>query len=403
MNIKAYWQKNWIVLALISIVIVSFLLRIWNLGRIGDQIFDEVYFVKFAENYLNGVTFFDIHPPLGKLIIALGLKLFSDTSFTWRIMPAIFGTLLIILGYFTGKELSSKITGLYVAAILALDGMILVYSRTGLIDIFLTFFILLSFYFFLKYINSQKISYLILAGIAVGLTASVKYIGFLMLIVFLVMVLAKKISFKQNLGKFLLFLVVLPLIIYLAFFLFNFDPNAEFFKKVYEWQMQSFNYNIGLTDGHPYGSKWWSWFLMFRPIWLYFKELNGQNIGVDGMGNPLAWWSSLAIVPLLIWGAYKKYPNQAIILVGFLVFLLFWAPFKRVLFFYHAIPSFVFLTLGTSLWLERLATKIPRGKFLVCLYFGILLLLFIYFLPIWIGIPINSNQFYQRMWLKGWI
>jgi len=402
MTMKAFFRKYWIELTLIFIVIASFLLRIWQLGRIGDQIFDEVYFVKFAQNYLSGVSFFDIHPPLGKLIIAFGLKFFGDTSFSWRIMPAIFGTFLIILGYFTGKELASKRVGLYVAAIMSLDGMLLVYSRTGLIDIFLVFFILLSFYLFLKFINTSKLYFLVFTGVAVGLAASVKYIGALILIVFLIMALTKKTPLSKNLWKFLVFLIILPLVIYLTFFLFNFR-GPDFFARVWEWQFQSFNYNITLKDGHPYGSKWWGWFLLLRPIWLYFKDTNGQYIGVDGIGNPLAWWSSLIIVPLLIWGSAKKYKNHLIILGGFLVFLLFWAPFKRVLFFYHAMPSFVFLTLGISLWLERLVVKNSYGRYFVALYFVILFILFVYFLPILVGVPLDSKHFYQRMWLKGWI
>ncbi|MCL5407078.1 MAG: phospholipid carrier-dependent glycosyltransferase [Patescibacteria group bacterium] len=402
MTLKAFFQKNWVILTLILIVVASFLLRLWHLGKIGDQIFDEVYFVKFAQNYLTGTSFFDIHPPLGKLIIAFGLKFFGDTSFTWRLMPAIFGTLLIILGYFTGKELSSKRVGLYTASIMALDGMLLVYSRTGLIDIFLIFFILLAFYFFLKFINTQKFHWIILTGIAVGLAASVKYIGALILIVFGVMIFTKHISWRKNLWKYFIFLGALPLSIYLAFFLFNFGTK-NFFAQVYEWQMQSFNYNIGLKDTHPYGSKWWSWFLLLRPIWFYFKSENGQSIGVDGIGNPLAWWSSIVIIPLLIWGTALKYKNHLVILAGFLVFLLFWAPFNRVLFFYHAMPSFIFLTLGISLWLERLVLKYPYGKYYVAIYFCVLFLLFIYFLPIWVGMPLSSDQFYHRIWLKGWI
>lgn len=402
MRIKIFWQKYWIELTLGFIIIASFLLRIWHLGKIGDQIFDEVYFVKFAQNYRDGVSFFDIHPPLGKLIIALTLKLFGDTSFTWRIMPAIFGTLLIILGYFAGKEISSKLTGLFVAAILALDGMLLVYSRTGLIDIFLVFFVLLSFFFFLKFARTSNNLFLVLSGLSVGLTASVKYIGGLILAVFAVMIIAKNISLKSSWWKFVIFLIILPSVIYLAFFLFNFR-GTDFFARVWEWQWQSFNYNITLTEGHPYASKWWGWFLLLRPIWLYFKDENGRMIGVDGIGNPLLWWSSIVVIPLLIWGTFKKYQNNLPILAGFLIFLLFWAPFGRVLFFYHALPSFVFLTLGIAWWLERLIIKYSYGKYFAAAYFIALLVLFIFFLPIWLGIPISSAQFYHRIWLKGWI
>ena len=406
---KSFWKKNWLTITLIFIVIASFLLRIWHLGRIGEQIFDEVYFVQFAKNYLTGVSFFDIHPPLGKLIIALGLKIFGETSFTWRVMPAIFGTLLIIVGYLTGKEISSRIMGLLVAIIFALDGLLLVYSRTGLIDIFLAFFILLSFYLFLKFTNSHKISYLILAGVTLGLAASIKYIGWLVFLIFILMAIVKKINFKANFWKILIFIVIVPVLIYLAFFLFNFR-NPDFFKQVLEWHRQSFNYNITLTEGHPYGSKWWSWFLLLRPIWLYFKDVDGKFVGVDGLGNPLAWWSSIVIIPLLIWtifqGSRQKnladFQNSLIILGSFLIFLLFWAPFKRVLFFYHALPSFLFLSLGIAFFLEKLS-KIPLGKYYLAIYLSILLILFIFFLPIWTGIPLPSVQFYHRIWLKGWI
>lgn len=400
--------KPWIILSIL--IILSFSIRIWHLGKINDFIFDEVYFVKFAQNYLGGVSFFDIHPPLGKLIIALGLKIFGDNSFGWRIMPAIFGTLLIILGYFTGKEISSKKMGVLTAIILALDGLLLVYSRTGLIDIFLVFFILASFYFFLKFANSHKLTFLILAGISLGLVASIKYIGVLTWLIFILIILTKKISLRQNWLKFLIFIMFVPLVIYISFFLFNFQ-GKDFFGQLLEWHNQSFNYNLSLTEGHPYSSKWWSWFLLFRPIWLYFKDVDGKYIGVDGLGNPLAWWSALVIIPLLIWQIYcglkdKNFPiagqNSLIILGSFLIFLIFWAPFKRVLFFYHAMPSFIFLSLGTAFFLEKLS-KIPYGKYYLGMYLSILLILFIFFLPIWLGIPIDSTHFYQRIWLKGWI
>ena len=176
----------------------------------------------------------------------------------------------------------------------------------------------------------------------------------------------------------------------------------DFFLKVYEWHKNSFNYNLDLKETHPYASKWWGWYLLFRPIWLYFKDNAGQYIGVVGLGNPLSWWTSLIIVPLLIWGVYKKNKTNMIILAAFLIFWVFWAPFGRVLFYYHAMPSALFLILGIAFWLVELK-KDKIGKILVLLYFILLFGLFIFFLPIWIGIPITSTQFYHRTWLKGWI
>jgi len=404
---KELLNQTWFFLCLL--ILVSFFLRIWHLGAIKEPIFDEVYFVAFAKNYLTHVSFFDIHPPLGKLILAIGIKIFGDNQFGQRIMPAIFGTALIPLGYLAAKELMAKaklnrakIVGLFTALILTLDGMLLVYSRVGLMDIFLVFFIVLSFYLFLKFANTQKILYLFFSGVAVGLAASVKYNGALLILIFLIIILVRKIPFLKNLLYFVLFLGLVPIIIYLSFFLFNFPLNNQFLHEVLNWHIQSFNYNLTLTEGHPYASKWWGWFLLLRPIWLYFKDLNGQYIGVDGIGNPLLWWSAIVVLPLLIWGVFKRSKVNLIILSSFLIFCLFWAFFSRVLFQYHAIPAFTFLAFGIAYWLERLL-QVKSGNILVAVYFLAVLAIFIYFLPIWMGLPISSANFYHHIWLKGWI
>ena len=401
--IKVILQEPWIFILILTIF--SFLIRLLYLGAVKEQIFDEVYFVEFAKNYLSHTAFFDIHPPLGKLILAVGLKTITG-QVGWRIMPAIFGTLLIPLGYLTGKELTNppegKIVGIFAALILAFDGMLLVYSRIGLLDIFLAFFILLSFYLFLKFANTQKIIFLILAGLAVGLAAQIKYIGALILLVFLIIIIVKKLPLKKYLWPYIAFIIFLPIIIYLGFFLFNFPLNRQFMSEVINWHWQSFNYNFHLTATHPYASKWWGWFLLVRPIWLYFKDQNNNYIGIVGLGNPLVWWSAIVVIPVLFWLAIKKNKEAIIILAGFLFFWVFWAFFSRVLFLYHAIPSFLFLALGTAYLLEKLL-KEKYGKIFVTLYFLILIGLFIFFLPVWMGLPINSAQFYHRTWFKSWI
>jgi len=394
------FQRPWILVGLLTLI--GFLVRIYHLGQIKSLIFDEVYFVNFAKDYLHGVTFFDIHPPLGKLIIASGIKVFGDSPFGWRMMSVVFGTLLIPLMYLAGKELGGKLAGIFAAAVITFDGMLTVYSRLGLMDIFLSFFIVASFLALLKFTKNLKFYNLVLAGALMGLAASVKYNGFSLFFIFILVGLIKKIPFKKFIYDYFLALILLPGAIYLSFFLFNFH-GRDFFQQVYQWHLQSLGYNFHLTATHPYGSKWWTWFLMLRPIWLYFQSVNGKYVGVVGMGNPLSWWSALIIVPLMIYdGIRNKDKTSLVILAAFLIFWLPWALVKRVLFIYHAIPSFLFLSLGIAYYLDKL-TKIEGGQWLVGLYFSILIILYVYFLPIWIGWPISSPAFYHRIWLKGWI
>ncbi len=46
-------------------------LRLWGLGQLHTLVFDEVYYVPFALDYLDHIPRFDAHPPLGKYLIAL--------------------------------------------------------------------------------------------------------------------------------------------------------------------------------------------------------------------------------------------------------------------------------------------------------------------------------------------
>ncbi|MEK7142911.1 MAG: phospholipid carrier-dependent glycosyltransferase [Patescibacteria group bacterium] len=398
---KIKLNQGW--LAILVLLILSLVLHFWHLGKISEKIFDEVYFVEFAKNYLSSVSFFDIHPPLGKLILALGIKIFGDDPFGWRIMPAIFGSGLIFIGFLAGRELTGKVIGgIFSSLILFFDGLILVYSRVGLIDIFLAFFILLSFYSFLRFINSRNLIYLYLAGFSLGLAASVKYIGALILLIFICVLIIKKMPIKKYFFSLIISLIIIPSLVYISFFLFNFGFNASFFSQLIQWHQQSFNYNLSLSEGHPYASKWWSWFLLLRPIWLYFKDSNGDIVGINGLGNPLAWWSAIIIIPLLIWQSARQKHDSLIILSAFLIFLLPWAFFKRVLFLYHAMPSFLFLTLAGGLEFSQIWSK-SWGKTLIVSFFIIMGILFIFFLPIWLGIPISQKSFYQRIWFKSWI
>jgi dolichyl-phosphate-mannose--protein O-mannosyl transferase len=53
--------------------------RIYDLGSPSRKVFDETYLSTFVYNYLQGLPVFDLHSPLGKLILAIGLALFGDT------------------------------------------------------------------------------------------------------------------------------------------------------------------------------------------------------------------------------------------------------------------------------------------------------------------------------------
>jgi len=182
-----------------SILTFALSIRLWRLNLPTGYIFDEVYYAKNANSLLSsaveldaqGQAEFVVHPPFGKWLIAIGIRLFGNEEFGWRFASAIIGTLSIILIYLIVKKLfNSEFLSITAALLMALDGLNLVMSRVALLDIFLMFFILLSIYFLI-------INNLWLSGSAIGLALSIKWsAAFLIPLVILFVVVYNKVTFR---------------------------------------------------------------------------------------------------------------------------------------------------------------------------------------------------------------
>ncbi|MBB1242396.1 phospholipid carrier-dependent glycosyltransferase [Streptomyces durbertensis] len=147
------------------------LLRFWQLGTPHAVIFDETYYAKDAWSLLqfgyeaqwgdnaNDLILADnptvplsedpsyvVHPPMGKWVIAIGLRLFGLEPFGWRFMVALLGTLSVLMLCRIGRRLfRSTALGCLAGGLLAVDGLHLVMSRTALLDLVLMFFVLAAF------------------------------------------------------------------------------------------------------------------------------------------------------------------------------------------------------------------------------------------------------------------
>ena len=109
---------------------------------------------------------FIVHPPVGKWLIAVGIKFFGDDEFGWRISTAVAGVIAIILiGLIAQRLFRSHFLTLLATFLAAVDGLALVHSRTSLLDNFLTVLILAATYFFIR--RNYVVSALFL-GLALG-------------------------------------------------------------------------------------------------------------------------------------------------------------------------------------------------------------------------------------------
>ncbi|MCL2787608.1 MAG: glycosyltransferase family 39 protein [Micrococcales bacterium] len=164
----------------IAITLFAAAQRLIHLGQPHKLIFDETYYVK--EGYSMLVSGYErqwapgeeseagnttnlgfeegktgllleepeyvVHPPAGKWMIALGMRLFGwQSSFGWRFSSAVVGTLAVFVLIVTARRLfNSHILGCVAGLLFAVDGQLIVHSRIGLLDPFLMFWALLAFY-----------------------------------------------------------------------------------------------------------------------------------------------------------------------------------------------------------------------------------------------------------------
>jgi dolichyl-phosphate-mannose-protein mannosyltransferase len=154
--------------ATLGVTLVAGFLRLWQLGRPHEFLFDETYYAKDAWSLLkHGYTtgyvdkadqkvldgqvtgiFTDspsmiVHPEAGKWLIALGEQLFGMDPLGWRFASAVVGSLMVLVMVRLVRRLTgSTLLGCTAGLLLCFDGLHLVMSRLALLDIFLAFFLL---------------------------------------------------------------------------------------------------------------------------------------------------------------------------------------------------------------------------------------------------------------------
>lgn len=402
-------------LGLAFVLLLGGLVRFINLSSPAELVFDEVYYVNGAQDYLkNGVETdgakpeFIVHPPVGKWAIAAGIKIFGDNSFGWRFSAALVGTLSILLIFLVARRLfHSYFLALLAAALTAIDGLHIVMSRTALLDIFLMFFILLGFLLVLYERN-------ILAALAFGLALGTKWsaLYFIAAILIYLVITRKRVPYS--------YLLIIPITYIASWFGWflsdkgwsrNFSSNPIISWLHYHREM--LNFHTGLTTEHSYQANPWNWLILGRPTSFFYstpKSCGQSNCSQEilAMGTPLIWWSGVfALAITLGYFLYRREKVALLILIGVAANYLPWFFFqKRTMFYFYSIAFQPFLILSIVYVVAKAFEKpekwrANRGYFY--LWSGLVILSFIYFLPLFIGSVLPYDSWYDRMWFPSWI
>jgi len=194
---------------LMIILALGLFLRSWDLGWNGFNGDESIYSGQAAsllgqKDFLRDFAVFRAHPLLLQSLLSVAFALFGTHDTIARTVPVIFGTLSIIATYLLGKELFDRRVGLVSSLVLALLPFHIVFSRQVLLDVPLSFFIILFLYFVTKYRNTESNIYSYWTGVSCGLCLISKEIGIIMLPIY---VCYTFITHTLKLQKFSVFLI----------------------------------------------------------------------------------------------------------------------------------------------------------------------------------------------------
>lgn len=423
-------SRDWVYA--LSFGLIGLALRLWNLDSPKGKIFDEIYYATNAESLLqkgveidseSGLAQFIVHPPSGKWLIASGIKFFGNNEFGWRFAAAIVGSISIILMYFTAKKLfNNKLLSVFAASLISLDGLHLVHSRIALLDIFLLFFIQIAV---LAFLHSKYW----ISALTLGLACSVKWSGLYVLIALAFYVLILDIRKNRYLGlqfpiremarrnllfRFLQF-GIFPVFIYIASWFSWFITNTGWDRNyssnplfsLWHYHSEILNFHTKLTDSHPYSANPWSWLIQGRPTSFFYetpKSCGGASCSQEilALGTPILWWAATLalLVTIGYWVSKRDWQAEILLVVIGASYLPWFAIQERTMFSFYAIAFEPFLLLT----LVYLLSKVPKNQRRIAVMFtAIVLVNFLYFLPIFLGLPITYNSWSDRMWFPSWI
>lgn len=445
---------------LLAILAISAVVHFAWYSRPLTVVFDEVYFPRYGLDYLKNEYFFDLHPPLGKLIyfvtawvaglnpdftFATNQLPFPDPSYlALRIPPRVAGMLLPLVLVAIALELGvSRWAALVVGALTALDNALLVISRFALIDPFLLLFGFSALWCYLHG-RTRGWRWLSAAALLAAAALSIKWTGLSFVALILLAEGFAWLRTKQlrTLAR-IATVVVITVVVYVGCFSAHFallwrtapdsgamspqfqatlagNPHAAdatlqrpgFVGKFVELHARMFHNTRTTTGPHPYASKWYEWPFMGRSIDFWAEEKDGRIAHIYFLGNPIVWWASGYAILFLLVNLPPRLLNltrlrtgpppgrtELMIAIAYLANMLPFLAIARIMFSYHYLPALCVALVGLGYLLDRCG-RLARPLGIGLMVLAVLGFLFI--APLSYGLPLPPASFDVRFLVPGW-
>ncbi|WP_022873520.1 dolichyl-phosphate-mannose--protein mannosyltransferase [Nesterenkonia alba] len=343
---------GWLVPA--AVAVIGLILRVWNLGNPRSLIFDETYYAKDAyallqtgyelvwpdehdEQFIAGNPeptdegSYVVHPPLGKWLIAIGLRMVgTESAYGWRISSAVAGALgVLLVALIAQRMFRSVFLGGFAGLLTAVEGHHIVMSRVAMLDIFLMLFVLAAFGALLadRYWSRRRLAewaatdppvlqrrcgpwllwrpWQLVAAVLLGCAVAVKLSGLAFIPVFGLLVVLWDLQARRTVGiqrwvtggllRDALPAVVTVLPIATVTYVLSWsgwlagsggwgrqwhldNPASGLghlvpgpLRSLWNYHTSATGFHTGLETGHDYASTPWTWLFMGRPVSMHYQ------------------------------------------------------------------------------------------------------------------------------------
>lgn len=411
------------------LLLIIFALHLFALSFPSDtsngngMVFDEAYYVPASLDLLHGVANNLEHPFFGKVWGALGISVFGDNFFGWRILYAVIGTLSVWMMYELARQFFSKEKALLAASMLAFENMFFVHTSLLLLDGPPVLFALAGFLAYFK-----RRYYLSALGFGLCILSKETGVFFLMaLVIYHLWANSKRLRVPGTPGtpgtpgppiglrKILVFAIILSLVVGLPLWGYDYayhpyDKTTVVVESVINVNpitnttvtttttttsesgpvtnpIQNFEYYYtyqssltGCGTINQWNCDPWSWILPFRvgplpyfvsSVTVSSTDANGtlrvatyHPIDWQGMGNLVVWYSIWLVIPVVAWKVFSRNAKEVDVLAGSIIAATYLPLFYISLVSHRVEYAFYFINtdVGLALGIPMVIGFLARGK-----------------------------------------
>lgn len=374
--------------------------------------YDERDDMKTAYQYLHRMTPPEehSHPPLGKVLLSLGMVIFGVTPFGWRFSGTMFGVAMIPVMYMFGKKLFYDRMYAFCAAFLMMfDFAHFSQTRIATLEPYSVLFILLMFYCMYLYVSDtapKKNKALVCSAIFFGLGVASKWNALFggagLVLIFLMFSRGEN---RVNLKTItVLFVVITPIIYVLSYIPFMMVSGIKNgLLQMIDNQKYMLDFHVTFNNNDHFASRWWQWPFVTNPLVFYSQQGGGYIADIVSMGNPAIWWMTIPAVAGTIFLGIKKRDKRVLVLITAIASLyLPWIIFSRTSYIYYFFVVLPFVIFAIIYVMQHLIERYPKLRWVLWGYLALTMALFIVFYPILVGMAVPQSYVSHLQWFKQW-